>query len=176
MNIYIMRHGTTVWNEIGRIQGHSNNRLSVNGKKLVQERAIEYKNTKFDVIFCSPLMRTVQTANLMNTYHNIKMIRDKRIIECDEGIYTRRYKSSLKSEEIENRKDAKFMESWQSVYDRSKIFIDYIKNLQYEDILIVTHDINATCLESILTNDNINFNEYKYIKNFNNAEVRLFNI
>ena len=33
MNLYIMRHGTTTWNEKGITQGRSNNKLSKKGNK-----------------------------------------------------------------------------------------------------------------------------------------------
>jgi hypothetical protein len=41
-----MRHGTTVWNEKGITQGHTNNRLSKKGKILTEEVALKYKNIK----------------------------------------------------------------------------------------------------------------------------------
>ena len=51
MEIYIMRHGETVWNAKGIIQGRSNNRLSKNGKEQVKKQAEELKDIKFDYIF-----------------------------------------------------------------------------------------------------------------------------
>ena len=92
MKIYVMRHGKTNWNENGTIQGRSNNRLSNNGKAVVEEVALKQKDTKFDIIFCSPLMRTMQTANIMNQYHNVKILKDERLIEIEQGIFTRRKK------------------------------------------------------------------------------------
>ena len=80
MNIYVMRHGTTVWNEKGITQGLTNNRLSKNGVALTEKVSLEYKNIKFEAIYCSPLTRTVQTANIMNKYHNLKIIKDTK---CD---------------------------------------------------------------------------------------------
>ncbi|MBP3630184.1 MAG: histidine phosphatase family protein, partial [Clostridia bacterium] len=71
MKVYVMRHGKTVWNEKNRIQGLSRNRLSKTGDELVKIVAERYKNVQFDVIFASPLMRTMQTANIMNSYHNV---------------------------------------------------------------------------------------------------------
>ena len=99
MKIYILRHGETVWNFKGITQGRSNNRLSSNGKEQVEKIAIDYKDVKFDEIFVSPLMRTIQTANIMNKYHNKKLIRDERIIEIDQGKFTGRRKDSFTPEE-----------------------------------------------------------------------------
>lgn len=37
MKVYVMRHGTTIWNENGITQGHTNNRLSQKGKSLTKK-------------------------------------------------------------------------------------------------------------------------------------------
>lgn len=172
-----MRHGTTVWNEKGIFQGHSNNRLSKNGIELVKQAAEFYKKSEFDIIYTSPLMRTVQTANIMNKYHNVEVIKDKRLIEVDEGCFTGIAKQKLTSEELyaqDHRLNGYGMESWQSAHDRVKDFIEDIKHIcKNKNILIVTHDSPATFLENILINKNVDYNEdLIYSKNFNNAEVR----
>ncbi|MBQ7352041.1 MAG: histidine phosphatase family protein [Clostridia bacterium] len=177
MNIYVMRHGTTIWNEKGIFQGRSNNRLSKQGIDLVEKCSIDCKNISFDIIYSSPLMRTMQTANIINKYHNVKIIKDERLIEIDEGIFTRRLKSSLTTNESfaqEHRLDGYNMESWKAVHNRIEDFVKYIKdNCTYENILIVSHDTPATCIENILTNKKINYNQdMVYRKNFNNAEIR----
>ena len=105
MKVYVMRHGTTVWNEKGIIQGRSNNRLSQNGKILTEEVSQKYKDTKFDIIFCSPLMRTMQTANIMNKWHNVKIIKDERLIEINQGIFAKRLKASLTNIEKQQRQN-----------------------------------------------------------------------
>ncbi len=60
MDIYVMRHGTTVWNEKRILQGITKNRQSKNDIELVNNVAVQYKDVKFDVIISSPLMRTMQ--------------------------------------------------------------------------------------------------------------------
>ena len=95
MNLYVMRHGTTVWNEKGITQGRSNNRLSKNGIELTELVSKKFKDIKFDVIISSPLMRTIQTANIMNKYHNVKVFKDDELLEIDQGIFTGHYKNSL---------------------------------------------------------------------------------
>ena len=123
MNLYIMRHGTTVWNEKGITQGCSNNRLSKTGISLTKDASEKYKDIEFNIIYCSPLMRTVQTANIMNKFHNVKVIKDKRLIEIDQGIFTGRSKNDLTEEEKNlkfTRAESCGMESYQSAYNRAK--------------------------------------------------------
>lgn len=180
MNIYVMRHGTTVWNEKGITQGRTNNRLSKRGIALTKEVAEKYKDVEFDVIYCSPLMRTVQTANIMNKFHNVKVLKDERIIEIDQGIFTGRSKYSL----TEKEKNLKFyrdiscnMESYQSAYNRAKDFLIYIKNnCMFNNVLIITHNCNATFLENLLLDVKVNFNNDNHLRNFKNAEIKKFNL
>lgn len=173
-----MRHGTTVWNEKGFTQGRSNNRLSESGKKLTQEVANNLKNTKIDVIISSPLMRTIQTANIINKYHNVPIIRDDRLTEIDQGVFTGRHKDSLTEEEkilkSTRSRDAK-METYPECFDRMKNFLANIKDdYKYENILIVTHSCNATFIEDILQNKEIDFTDITFLRNFKNAEVKKF--
>jgi probable phosphoglycerate mutase len=62
--VYIIRHGETEWNRIGKQQGHLNSDLTENGKK--QARAIaNYLDNYFELIISSDLGRAVQTAEII---------------------------------------------------------------------------------------------------------------
>ena len=178
MKLYVMRHGTTVWNEKGITQGRTNNRLSKNGKLLTEKVAKELKDVVFDVIITSPLMRTVQTANIINKYNKVKILKDNNLIEIDQGDFTGRSKNSLsKKEETLKNKRAKSagMESYEECFKRVKTFLNTIKQkYHYDCVLIVTHNCVATFVEDIVTNKNANFKDGKFLRNFNNAEVKKF--
>jgi probable phosphoglycerate mutase len=179
MNVLVMRHGTTVWNEKGITQGRTNNRLSKVGVETTTKRSEEYKNVKLDVIYCSPLMRTVQTANIMNRVHHVKVIKDVKLIEIDQGIFTGRSKDDLSEEEKllkYNRDESCGMESYNSVYNRCKEFVSNLKDCSYDNILIITHNCNATLLENVLLDVEVDFNNDKQLRNFSNAEIKCFKI
>ena len=59
-----IRHGRTPWNEAGRIQGHTDVPLSEEGRAQVMKQKIppDYADARW---VSSPLLRAVQTANLM---------------------------------------------------------------------------------------------------------------
>lgn len=175
MEIYIMRHGETVWNAKGIIQGRSNNRLSKNGKEQVKKQAEELKDIKFDYIFASPLMRTMQTANIINTYHHNKIIKDNRIIEIDQGKFSNRKKSTLNDEEkeiLKKREDTRLIESFDMVQNRVDDFISYIKsNFNNKTILVVTHGYVAKSLYLTLLKNGISTDGID-VDLFNNAEVK----
>lgn len=178
MNIYIMRHGTTVWNEKGITQGRTNNRLSKAGIALVEDMAQQNKNIKIDAIICSPLMRTVQTANIMNRYHNVKIFKDELLTEIDQGIFSKRKWSSLTDEEKEmkqNRPKNLGMESYPEAYQRAAIFLQNLpQKYPFKDVLIVTHNCTATFLEDILTHRPKDFKDASFLRNFKNAELKKF--
>lgn len=174
MKIYIMRHGTTVWNEKRLIQGHTANRLSKTGKALVNEASNKLQNEKIEVIFSSPLMRTMQTANIMNIFHGVKIIKDKRLIEDDAGIFTGRHKDSLTPKEIEMRKNNDPVckqETKQHVYTRCLDFAEFLKKQNYNNVLIVTHGIVAKFLYDIFRGLVPNFPKI-FENSFQNAEIR----
>ena len=180
MKVYVMRHGTTVWNEKGITQGISNNRLSLSGKKLAQNCALKFKDVHFDVIFASPLMRTMQTANLMNRYHSVKITKDKRLIEIDQGIFTGKSKNDLTEEEkklkFERSKECG-MESYESVNQRVREFVKELNaNKNYDNVLIVTHNVTASLIACALQGVKVDYTNSTHLRSFDNAEVRCFEI
>lgn len=63
--LYLVRHGETEWNKLGRFQGCTDIELSDDGiqqAKLLMEKL----ENKFDYIYTSPLSRAVQTATIIN--------------------------------------------------------------------------------------------------------------
>ena len=180
MNLYIMRHSITVWNEKRIIQGHSNNRLSKNGKELANEVAKKFKDVKFDVVYCSPLMRTMQTANIMNQYHNVNVVKNQLLIEIDQGIFTGRRKNSLTEEEkllTASRSQQCGMESFKNVYERCKKFLTFLQeNNHFKNVLVVTHNACASLLECAIENFDVDFTDSNYYLRFKNAEVKKFSL
>ena len=178
MNLYVMRHGTTIWNEKGITQGRTNNRLSKSGIELTQKVALEYKDVQFDIIICSPLMRTIQTANIINQYHKVKIIKDQNIIEIDQGIFTGKSKDEITEEQrIQKKLRSKQtkMETYEQCFKRTKHFVQTLKtNYNYENILIVTHNCTATFIEDIILNKKIDFENDVFLRNFKNAEIKKF--
>lgn len=177
MKIYVMRHGKTVWNEKGIIQGRSNNKLSTQGITFTQEIALKFKNINFDIIFVSPLMRAIQTANIMNQYHKVKILKDERITEINQGVFTGRYKNSLTEDEklVRKKRDINYgIESYQSVYKRTINFLEFLKQQNYDSVLVITHEISATFIQDIYERIEIDFSNAKHTHNFSNAEIKCF--
>lgn len=143
MHIYITRHGETDWNVQRRVQGRTDIELNEKGKEQARIAKKELENEKIDLIICSPLKRTMQTAQIINEERNIPIIYDERIIERDFGVCEGKYqdefdfigfwdyKENLQYEKAEDMK---------ALFDRVYNFLDRIEE-EYKDkaILLVTH-------------------------------------
>lgn len=169
-----------MWNEKGITQGQTNNRLSKQGIQDTLKAAENISNVDFDIIYSSPLMRAVQTANLLNKNKKARIIKDNRLIDIDQGIFTGRVYSKLTDEELKikvERAPCANMESYKSAFMRVLDFYNSeIINSSYKNVLIVTHSINASSLEQIISNNLEGYKNPELLRNFKNAEIKKFSI
>ena len=180
MNLYVMRHGKTTWNEKGITQGRRKVRLSKSGAEQVEKVASDYRGCAFDIIICSPLVRTMQTARIMNEYHNKKIIKDEALTEIGQGIFEGKKKTGL-SQHDQFLKKARpkecGMESFEECYERLKKFLNGIKTkYNYQNVLLITHDVCASLIENIIFKKKKDFDNFSFTHHFDNAEIKLFEI
>ncbi|MCH5344342.1 MAG: histidine phosphatase family protein [Acetatifactor sp.] len=81
MEVYIIRHGETVWNAAGKMQGNADIELNESGRELAGELGRRLEEVHFDRIYSSPLIRAYETACLIRGHRNIPIIRDDRLRE-----------------------------------------------------------------------------------------------
>ena len=86
MEIYIVRHGQTVWNAARLLQGRTDIELNEKGRELAGVTGEALENVRFDRIFSSPLIRAYETACLIRGHRNIPIVRDDRLKELCFGI------------------------------------------------------------------------------------------
>ncbi|WP_125566485.1 histidine phosphatase family protein [Companilactobacillus insicii] len=65
MKVYFVRHGSTMFNEMHKIQGWSDTPLTSEGISVLEQTGDYLKNTHFDSIYSSDLKRAVDTANII---------------------------------------------------------------------------------------------------------------
>lgn len=63
MKIYLIRHGETSWNTLGRLQGRTDIELNENGIRLAKITGEKLKDVHFDLAIASPLKRAYETAD-----------------------------------------------------------------------------------------------------------------
>lgn len=85
MEIYILRHGQTVWNKSRLLQGSRDIELCEEGRAVARERCDQLKEVDFDVIYSSPLKRAYETACIIRGDRDIPIIKDDRLREINFG-------------------------------------------------------------------------------------------
>ena len=76
--LYIMRHGKTDWNALHKLQGRTDIPLNEEGRLMALKAHEEYKSWNIDVCYCSPLIRAVETAQIVLKNRGIPIITDER--------------------------------------------------------------------------------------------------
>ena len=87
MRIYLVRHGETDWNKMGRFQGSTDIPLNQYGIELAEITSEGLKEVPFDIIYTSPLVRAQKTAEIMRRDRQIEIITDDRLKEMSFGVF-----------------------------------------------------------------------------------------
>ena len=95
--LYLIRHGETEWNLIGRYQGQADPPLNERG--LDQSRALAEKlsGVGLDILYTSPLRRAAQTAEIVAERLGIRVMEDDRLMEIHQGDWQRRLRSEIEN-------------------------------------------------------------------------------
>ncbi len=85
MELILIRHGETDWNREGKVQGLSDIELNSDGRRQARQLALSLKDANIDRIYSSPLLRARQTAQIINSYHQVPVFLDAGLMEMDQG-------------------------------------------------------------------------------------------
>ncbi len=86
-NVYIIRHGQTDSNLKNTYLGKTDISLNETGIQQAKDAAARFKEIDFDVIYSSPLMRAVQTAQEIAVGRNLNIVLNSGIEERNYGIF-----------------------------------------------------------------------------------------
>lgn len=83
----LARHGRTLWNTLGRIQGHQGAELDEVGQEQARSMAQQLlaEHPTLDLIVSSDLLRASQTAEIVAALLRIPIQHDPRLRECAFG-------------------------------------------------------------------------------------------
>jgi len=148
MKIYLIRHGQTTGDVEDRYGGAYNDELTEKGKIQTKELGNKLIDSDIQVLFCSPMIRTKQTAEILKSKLDcdIKIIKDLKERNKN-GILTGMTKGEATAkypELVEKLKDYRNQiegaESQDDFVERIKKAFDKItNNSNYSTIGIVTH-------------------------------------
>ncbi|MFQ9288076.1 MAG: histidine phosphatase family protein [Intestinibacter bartlettii] len=151
--IYIVRHGQTEWNLLGKTQGHGNSDLTPKGIEQAELLADSMTKYPIDYIYSSDLGRAYQTAEIIGNKLNIEVERTEALREMNFGTWEGRIIKDIIEEDPELYKMwrnephlAKIPqgETLSQIKERTDAFIKEI-NEKYDGkhIVLVTHSLCA---------------------------------
>jgi len=98
MRLTLIRHGQSVANAEGRLQGHANYPLSEQGMAEAKKLGLWLADKEIDRIYSSDLTRAFQTAQEIAKHHNLEVIKNEELREMNLGRF-----QGLTRDEIEER-------------------------------------------------------------------------
>jgi broad specificity phosphatase PhoE len=88
--VYLARHGQTAYNFEGRFQGQQAIPLDDTGRAQARELAERAAAYGFAALWCSPLLRARETADIVGQGIGLAPLEDARLMETDAGDWTDR--------------------------------------------------------------------------------------
>jgi probable phosphoglycerate mutase len=86
--VYLARHGRTAYNLEGRFQGQLPVPLDDTGREQAAELAERAAAHDFQALWCSPLLRARETADIVARRIGLEPREDDRLMETDAGEWT----------------------------------------------------------------------------------------
>lgn len=83
--LYLIRHCEALGNINGTFQGSIDEDITEKGQRQLDKLAVKCKDIPFDVIYSSPLIRAVKTAQAANKHHGLEIITDSAFSEINGG-------------------------------------------------------------------------------------------
>jgi broad specificity phosphatase PhoE len=99
MTIHLARHGQTAYNHEGRFQGHLPVPLDATGREQAAELAEVAAGVEIVSLWCSPLARARETADVVAARIGLQPIEDPRFVETDTGDWTDRTFAAVRAED-----------------------------------------------------------------------------
>ena len=153
MNLYVVRHGETIWNKEHRVQGITDMPLTEKGIEDTKELIPIVRDLNIDIVISSPLKRAKDTAKIL-VESRLPINTDDRIKERDWGL-----------NEGANLDDVDKIDCWDVILNtkvqniecvqdfmyRVSDFLEDIK-IRYKDknVLIVTHSAVSRVIHYLL--------------------------
>lgn len=153
MNLYVVRHGETIWNVERKVQGITDIPLTEKGRKDAEELQELISTLNIDVVISSPLDRARETAKIL-VNNSLPINTDDRIKERDWGMNEGALIDTVDRwdcwDVILNTK-VQNIECIQDFMYRVSSFIEDIK-VRYKDfnVLIVTHSAVSRVIHYLL--------------------------
>lgn len=153
-NIYLARHGETVWNQTQRLQGHLDSPLTDVGEQQAKVLALSLQQYGIEQIISSPLGRAVETARVCCKTLNVPYKTEPLLIERNLGVWQGQQVAQLKSlpefDEMLQQVTALSMEQGESAQVCSDRIYDALVGIAQQNsqrnVLAIFHGEALRCL------------------------------
>jgi 2,3-bisphosphoglycerate-dependent phosphoglycerate mutase len=146
LDLWLIRHGETIWNAEGRIQGQLDAPLSDLGVRQVQALAKRLTRKSFDTIYSSDSGRATQTAKIL--FPTRDLLLDKRLREMHYGILEGKTRAEFTPEQeaayLAYKRNPFYYQSpdaegenWQTLSKRVNVWIESLP--EDGSVVAVTH-------------------------------------
>jgi 2,3-bisphosphoglycerate-dependent phosphoglycerate mutase len=154
--LYVVRHGTTDWNQAGRIQGHLDPPINATGRAQARLASVRLARVAATALYSSDLQRAYATAQIIGQATGLQVIQKIGLREINFGVW-----QGLSSQEIRERDPEVYAarrlnpydvapaqaETWRQFYDRA---IGAVEEILMETealrLIIVSHSGVCTAL------------------------------
>jgi broad specificity phosphatase PhoE len=99
--LYLIRHGRTDWNDVGRYQGQSEAPLNALGRQQARELAAALRDVPWTALYSSDLARARQTAQALSDLAGLPVRLDVRLREIDVGRWSGQLFSDVRAADPE---------------------------------------------------------------------------
>ncbi|MHB2035313.1 MAG: histidine phosphatase family protein [Nitrososphaerales archaeon] len=153
---FVVRHGETQANVLGINAGSLSYSLTKKGKREIEFLAKMLSKTKISGIYCSPILRTIETARILAHPHGLG-------VQTLEGLTDVKLKPEFVGKKGRQRiltAPKKYAETYQELEDRVVRTINGIKKRANGNVVVVSHGDPIAALLQYVVERKIGRNKY----------------
>ena len=162
LTVYLVRHGESVWNAVGRLQGQiAHIPLTALGRQQAEQTAVRLASSGAQLVVSSDLVRAVETAQMIATSLSIPLRLERDLREQALGVFESRLAVDVHREtEPANWIDPLWRpaggESLQDVYVRlERVFEELQEEQPGGRVIVVTHGDTARIALALLQGEGL---------------------
>lgn len=172
--IYYVRHGESEANVAGIASGGEHEtKLTENGRAQAKRAGQDFKGKNIDLIVCSPLGRTVETAQIIAReigYDPEDIVDNILFIEREFGKYSGKLHSEYRAAVEAGNEEG--MESAGHMRRRVEEGFEWLKKLKAQNIVLVSHGSTGRIIRMV--DQDLHHSEMYKMDGFGNTEIYEF--
>ncbi len=175
--VYYVRHGESEGNVAGVASGSEHDcDLTDEGRRQAKEAGRKLRDKKVDLIVCSPMKRTVETAELIAKelgYEPTRIVKRPEFIERAMGYYSGRPHAEYR-EAVMNGAVHESLETTKAMLDRVTSGLSWLKKQPAKNVVLVSHGGTGRAIKAF--SQSLNHEDMYKIEGFGNTEIYEFSL